>query len=156
MAICVLFLQPPVLIENEFKKELPVLANAIAVGDKRKFLSILFCLKTVVGEDGLPTNQLSNEVMVVGQSFGSKASTVEEVMADPLWAKYLDEGMKRANSKAASNAQKIQKYAILVNDFSEKGGELTPTLKLKRSVVMKKYEDVIEGLYSSTSSGDIA
>jgi len=138
-----------VLIENEFKAELPVLANAMVVGDKRKFLAILLCLKTVMGEDGLPTTKLCDEVVEVGKSFGSNATTVEEVKSDPLWDAYLTEGMKRANAKAISNAQRVQKYAILTNDFTEKGGELTPTLKLKRSVTMQKYADLIDSLYSA-------
>ena len=53
------------------------------------------------------------------------------------------------NTQAAtSSAQCVQKWAILPEDFSEKGGELTPTQKLKRSVVAAKYADVIEGVSS--------
>lgn len=141
---------PPVLIEDQFKSALPALSNAMLVGDKKKFLAILFCLKTVHDQDGLPTSKLAKEVVDIGASFGSKATTVEEVIADPLWKKYLDDGMKRANSQATSNAQKVQKYTILPVDFSEKGGELTPTLKLKRSEVIKKYANVIDNLYAGS------
>ena len=49
----------------------------------------------------------------------------------PLWKKYLDDGMKASNAKTTSNAQVVQKWAILSLDFCEKNGELTPTLKLK-------------------------
>jgi len=122
----------------------------MVVGDKQKFLAVLFCLKTKVGEDGhTPTSILTKDVVEIGESFGSKATTVEEVIADPLWKKYLEDGMKKANAKATSNAQKVQKYAILPLDFTEKGGELTPTLKLKRSVVAEKYANVIAHLYAS-------
>ena len=44
--------------------------------------------------------------------------------------------------------QVIQKYKILPADFSERGGELTPTLKVKRSEVVKKYAQLIEGIYA--------
>jgi long-chain acyl-CoA synthetase len=52
--------------------------------------------------------------------------------------------MKKANSNATSSAQIVQKWAILPYDFSEKNGELTPTLKLKRNVVHENYKHVID------------
>jgi len=52
-----------------------------------------------------------------------------------------------ANSKATSRAQYVQKFTILEKDFSEKDGDLTPTLKLKRSVVAKRHAALIESLY---------
>jgi len=56
--------------------------------------------------------------------------------------------MKQANTKAISNAQKIQKWALISKEFSEKGSELTPTLKLKRKVTAEKYHDVVEAMYA--------
>ncbi|RLN94182.1 hypothetical protein DYB28_009033, partial [Aphanomyces astaci] len=52
------------------------------------------------------------------------------------------------NGRAASRAQHIQKYIILDKDFSIGGDELTATLKLKRRVVMAKYEHAIEAMYA--------
>ena len=71
-----------------------------------------------------------------------------EAAKDPLWTKYLDDGMKAANKKTTSNAQIVQKWKLLPCDFSEKTGELTPTMKLKRSVVAEKYSALIEILYA--------
>ncbi len=42
----------------------------------------------------------------------------------------------------------MQKWSLLERDFSEKGGELTPTLKLKRAVVAKKHAALIDSLYA--------
>ena len=47
-----------------------------------------------------------------------------------------------------SNAEAIKKFAILPIDFTEEGGQLTPTLKLKRNVVMKDFESAVDALYS--------
>ncbi|CAM9161306.1 unnamed protein product [Ectocarpus fasciculatus] len=75
------------------------------------------------------------------------ASTMSAAAKDPLWAKSIDDAMKTANSKTTSNAQIVQKWKMLPVDFSEKAGELTPTLKLKRSVVGEKYAELIDSLY---------
>ncbi len=48
-------------------------------------------------------------------------------------------------------AQLVQKWKWLPADFSEKAGDLTPTLKLKRSVVSEKYGALIESIYEGTS-----
>ncbi len=55
--------------------------------------------------------------------------------------------MDEAN-KAVSHAEAIKKFRILPVDFTEEGGQLTPTLKLKRAVVMKDFEAEVDALYS--------
>ena len=70
-----------------------------------------------------------------------------QAIKDPLWIKYLTDGMKEGNKKTDSNAQIVQKWILLPGDFSEKSGELTPTMKLKRSVVSEKHSDAIEKMY---------
>jgi len=56
-------------------------------------------------------------------------------------------GIDRANQEAVSNATKAQRWTILPQDITVAGGELGPTLKLKRNFFCKKYEDAIEKLY---------
>ena len=46
-----------------------------------------------------------------------------------------------------SRYERIKKVALLENEFSIEGGELTPTLKVKRRVIDQKYRDVIDKLY---------
>jgi long-subunit acyl-CoA synthetase (AMP-forming) len=63
----------------------------------------------------------------------------------------VDDGMKAGNAKATSDAQVVKKWGWLPVDFSERGGDLTPTLKLKRSVVADKYADLIDAIYADSS-----
>lgn len=57
-------------------------------------------------------------------------------------------GLEEANKKALSRAQKVQNYYLMPNDFSIDNGCLTPTLKLKRKVVLQKYKNEIESMYA--------
>lgn len=139
----------PVLIEDAMKEAMPALSNCMVIGDKRKFLSILFCLQVEINvEDGVATNKLTGVALETSKSIGSKAVTTEEAKSCEKWKKYLDDGMAAANGKAISRAQRVAKWALLDTDFTEPGGELTPTLKLKRSVAADKYSTVVEGIYS--------
>ena len=52
-------------------------------------------------------------------------------------------------NKAVSKAESIRKFAILPDDWTEEGGQLTPSLKLKRNVVMREQRDEIAALYPS-------
>ncbi|RHY17442.1 hypothetical protein DYB32_010520, partial [Aphanomyces invadans] len=76
------------------------------------------------------------------------ATTVAEAKACDKVKAYIDKNLKKANGRAASRAQHIQKYEIVDKDFSIGGDELTATLKLKRRVVMAKYEHIIEAMYA--------
>ena len=60
----------------------------------------------------------------------------------------IQNGIDRANRQAVSNAAKVQKWTVLPEDVSIPGGELGPTLKLKRFAFNKKYTNAIERLYA--------
>lgn len=139
---------PPILIEDCVKEELPLLSNVMLIGDARKFLSALFTLRVNPDSEGHPTDKLDAKALTIMAEIGSSAKTVAEAKADEKVKKYLDAGLKRANAKATSRAQNIAKYEVLDVDFSIGGTELTPTLKLKRKVVMQKYADLIEKMYA--------
>eukprot|EP01006_Ploeotia_vitrea_P029918 TRINITY_DN62381_c0_g1_i1.p1 TRINITY_DN62381_c0_g1~~TRINITY_DN62381_c0_g1_i1.p1 ORF type:complete len:506 (+),score=10.07 TRINITY_DN62381_c0_g1_i1:497-2014(+) len=139
---------PPVLIEDEMKSQMLAISNCMVIGDRRKFLTMLISVKCEVDPNTLEsTEKLAADALYVAKQIGSEATTRTEVENDPLWAKYFTDGMKAANKKTTSNAQVVQKYKLLPVDFSEKAGDLTPTLKLKRSVVAEKYSALIESMY---------
>ena len=93
-------------------------------------------------------NQLSKDVTAIGIS-NDLFVKLDVSTASKLMTRYYNfqEGIDRANQKALSNAQKVQKWIILGQDFSVPGGELGPTMKMKRHVVLQKYGDNVEKFY---------
>ncbi|KYN09719.1 Long-chain-fatty-acid--CoA ligase ACSBG2 [Trachymyrmex cornetzi] len=140
----------PYNIEQSILSELPYLSNAMVVGDKRKYLTVLITLKSNMNEEtGAPLDTLTPDVLKWAQSIGSSVKTVTEVISSRDAAIYeeINEAIKRSNIQAISNAQKVQKFEILPHDFSIPTGELGPTLKLKKNVVQKMYADLIDKMY---------
>ena len=69
-------------------------------------------------------------------------------MDDPDLIAAIQAGVDEAN-KAVSKAEAIRKFAIVTDEWTEEGGQLTPSLKLKRSVVMRQSRADVEALYVS-------
>jgi long-chain-fatty-acid--CoA ligase ACSBG len=138
-------------IENLVKGECHAISNTFLVGDKKKFLTMLVSLKTQVNGDGVPCDELAPESLKLMKDLGLKHTLLSDVLAagpDINVVAALQAAVDRANKKAISNAQKVQKFAILPNEFSLPTGELNPTMKLKRNFVLTKYKDMIEKMYS--------
>ncbi|ETE65879.1 Long-chain-fatty-acid--CoA ligase ACSBG1, partial [Ophiophagus hannah] len=117
---------PPIPLEEAVRKELPLISNAVLIGDQKKFLSMLLTLKCSVDPDtSEPTDCLTQEARDFCQKAGSKATRVSEIVQSRDRAVYraVQDGIERVNSRSASNPQRIQKWAILGKDFSISGGE---------------------------------
>ncbi|MEQ2232392.1 Long-chain-fatty-acid--CoA ligase acsbg2 [Ilyodon furcidens] len=146
---------PPIPIEDAVKKAVPLISNAMLIGDKRKFLTMLLTIKCQVNaETADPVDELSPEAVELCRKLGSNATRVSEIAGgrDRAVHAAIQEGINEVNEKATSNAQRVQKWIVLDRDFSVGGGELGPTMKLKRPVVLKMYKDPIENLYKETST----
>ncbi|XP_062819650.1 long-chain-fatty-acid--CoA ligase ACSBG1 [Anolis carolinensis] len=141
---------PPIPIEDAVKKELPLISNAMLVGEQKKFLSMLLTLKCAIDlETSEPTDALTQEARDFCQKVGSQASKVSEIvrMRDQAVFGAIQDGIDRVNACAAANVQRIQKWAVLEKDFSISGGEFGPTMKLKRQAVAEKYKEEIDSFY---------
>jgi len=142
----------PVLIEFNVKRELPIVSQCQVVGDKQKFLSILLTLKTVMDMDTmLPTDTLDVNAISWCRSVGSSANTVHDIIykKDGNVLRAIQQGIEKANKSAISRAHFIQKWSIIPTDFSVPGGELTPSMKIKRPVVTKMYTKTIHAIYAN-------
>lgn len=126
-------------VESTLRSAMSAITRAVAIGDKRKFVSALII--PCVDEDG----KLIGDAATVNP----EVKTAEEAVNDETWKKYLETGIAQANEDAISNAARVKAYRLLTRDFTVDGGELTPTMKVKRKIVVEKYADLIEDMYKS-------
>ena len=122
----------PQPIEALLKRD-PVVAEAMLVGDRRPYVSAVLVPDAATLEQRLAASGIASGGLddLVGR---------EDVRA--LFQAIVDE----ANAELASFEQ-VKRFALLPTQFSIDTGELTPTLKLKRRVVMERWQDAIEGIY---------
>ncbi|MCA9651462.1 MAG: AMP-binding protein [Myxococcales bacterium] len=123
----------PQVIEGKLKG-ISAVSQAVVVGDRRKHLSALLTL------DETKLDQVLRES-------GSSAKTMEDAATDDKVQQWLMKQVDEVN-KDLARVQTIKKIKVLPADLSIEGGELTPTMKVKRKVVNTKYADLIEGFYS--------
>jgi long-chain-fatty-acid--CoA ligase ACSBG len=138
----------PVPIEDEIKKICPIISNILMIGDKRKFNVAVITLKAKGATGESPgTDDLDGEAAALKPS----VTTISQAMQDETFIKTITDAITATNNNTAvvpSNPAKIQKFTILPADFSVETGEMTPTLKTKRSVVDKKHKEVIDRMYA--------
>lgn len=139
----------PLNIEEKLRSKLPFFSYILVIGNERKFLSVLFTLKTKYSSgDSKDSNiLLSDDVVKLLNELGSKSKTTIEIVDDKLFKKYIDGVIKEVNKTAESNVHTIKKWIILPDEFTIDGGELTPTLKVKRQFIENKYKNDIDKLY---------
>lgn len=137
----------PVPIEDAIKKMGPAISNVMMVGDKRKFNVCLVTLKAVGATGEFPGG---DDLLPAAIAEVKTATTkISQACTDPEWIKYIDNVIAKVNKTVPNNASVIGKFSILPADFSSETGELTPTLKLKRSVVEKKWAKLLDAIYES-------
>jgi long-chain acyl-CoA synthetase len=122
---------PPQNLENVFK-EAPFLGPCLIHGDRRKFLSAIFTLD-------------KDEIVSWAKGRGIPGE-LASIAAHADVKKLVGEAVDRANAKLASHEQ-VKRWAVVGDEWSDKTGELTPTLKIKRKVLEERYRTVLEGFY---------
>jgi long-chain acyl-CoA synthetase len=118
----------PQPIENAIKARSAHVSQALVYGDNRPYCVALL----TPSEEALK--------LFGGESQGARIATSEGLRAE------LEKALADINRDLAPY-ETIKKFAVLTTDFTEAAGELTPSLKVKRKVVIDKYRDVIEALY---------
>jgi long-chain acyl-CoA synthetase len=127
----------PQPIENVLKTN-PYIANAVVIGDRRRFVSALV----------VPNFEKLEEIARVRKiPFETRSDLVrnEDVI------RFLKEEIDRATPNLASY-ERIKKIAVLDRDFEIARDEMTPSLKVRRNIVQQKYGSVIDKLYKEDDS----
>ena len=121
----------PANIENDLKQS-RFISQAVMYGDRRPYPVALITLDP--------------EEIVPWASSQGLPEDLDELARHPDVLSLIQNELDRANSHYAQ-VEQIKKFAILDHDLSIEGGELTPTLKVKRAVIHDRYADVFDALY---------
>jgi len=123
----------PSEIENQLKFS-PYIADAVVIGDRRKYLTCLIML------DHETVAQYAQEHNVPFTNFASlcRSTPIQKLISDEVEA---------VNSQFA-RVETIKKFRLIEQILTPEDEELTPTMKLKRSLVGRKYKELIDGMYA--------
>jgi long-chain acyl-CoA synthetase len=111
-----------------------LISQCLVVGDRQPFIAAL----VTIDEEAMPAWKREHGKPV--------DATVADLRADPDLMAEIQEAVDEAN-RAVSKAESIRVFRILAGDFTEANGMLTPSLKVKRTVVAKEYADEIAAIY---------
>jgi long-chain acyl-CoA synthetase len=126
----------PQAIEGKLKANCPYISQVIVHGDKRNFVTALVTL------DEEATMKWAGEHGLTGKAYGDVVQTDD---AKQLLTPYFDQV-----NKTLAKYETVKQFAILPKDLSIDEGELTPSLKVKRKVVEKKYAGLLDKMYEGS------
>lgn len=126
----------PQAIEGKLKATCPYISQVIVHGDRRNFVTALVTL------DEEATMKWANENGLNGKPYS-------EIVMTPEAKKLIDPYFAEVN-KSLAKYESVKQFAILPKDLSVDDGELTPSLKVKRKVVEKKYATVLDKMYEGS------
>jgi long-subunit acyl-CoA synthetase (AMP-forming) len=113
-------------------KQVPLVSQAVAIGDGRKYISALLTLDPEAAKRWAEEHGIQGDLAQVADS--------EELIAE------VQRGVDAANEDLA-RVEQVKRFVVLPTDWEPGGDELTPTMKLKRKPIAQKYADQIEALY---------
>jgi hypothetical protein len=125
----------PAVLEDRLRAH-PLVSQCMVVGDQKPFIACLVTLDPSRCPAG-------------SRARASRRPRRRDLVEDPDLRAEIQKAVDDAN-KAVSKAEAIRKFEILAEDWTEEGGQMTPTLKLKRGVVMKQYAGDVERLYAAS------
>ena len=113
-------------------KALPLVSEAVVIGERRKFLSAVLTLNPDTAAQFAAENGIEGQVL----------------HENPLVIAEIQRGVDEQVNPQFARVENVRKFAILPRNLTVEHGELTPTLKIKRRVVYDHFEDEIESMYA--------
>lgn len=126
----------PQPIENALKTD-RFIAQVMVIGDRRHFISALIVPQADVLEPWAAEKFIEGDL--------------ESLCSNPVVRSHF-EAILEAKMASFSRYERIKKFTLISDEFSQENDELTPTLKLKRRVLLAKYAEVIDRLYATTGN----
>ena len=120
-------------------KQSPLIAEAVLLGDRRKYAAALIVPDFAV---------LERRLKDLGRPYGTREELVTRADVVALYQEIVD-----AMNRELSQYERVKRIAVLPREFTIDSGELTPTLKVKRKVVETKYAQVIDAMYAEPKRG---
>jgi long-chain acyl-CoA synthetase len=127
----------PQPIENKVKNSVLV-AQVALVGDKHKFISAIISPNFVALES-------------LAQRQGITAGSRAELVSDSRIVAIYSEIVRTVNGSLA-NFETIKRFRVVADEWSQESGELTPSMKLKRRVILSKYAEVVAAFYADEAT----
>jgi long-chain acyl-CoA synthetase len=124
----------PAVIEDRIAAH-PLVGQAMVVGDGKSYIAALITIEADYFAYWKTTN---------GKP---EAASVADLVDDPQLNAEIQTAIDDGN-KAVSKAESVRRFRILTAEFSPESGHLTPSLKLKRSVIMKDFAADVDALYT--------
>ena len=121
----------PAALEDRIRAH-PLVDQCLVVGDGRPFIAALVTL--------------DREALPAWAERHDKPTDVRRLVDDPDLNAEIERAVEEAN-RSVSKAESIRKFRVLADEWTEEGGQLTPSLKLKRNVVMREARDEVAALY---------
>jgi long-chain acyl-CoA synthetase len=128
----------PQPIENEIKLD-KYISQAIVFGDRKPYLVALL-------------NPNIERIIDLAREKNITYIDIEELVNNKLIKELFEKRLAAINDQYPSY-KTIKYFAIIPREFSIEGGELTPTLKMKRKVIYEKYKEIVDDLYITNGNG---
>jgi long-chain acyl-CoA synthetase len=122
----------PANLEAEIKQH-PLVSQCVVIGDRRPYLVALITLDPEEAAKYAAEHGLGDDLAALAENAELRAS--------------ISAHLEQINKKFA-RVEQVKKFEILPRDLSQEGGELTPTMKVKRNVVAEKYSSEVDALYA--------
>jgi long-chain acyl-CoA synthetase len=135
----------PAVLEDRLRAH-PLIGQCLVVGDGKPFIAAL----VTIDREALPGWRRRNDKPEGPSGDVEGGDSAADLVDDPELRGEIAAAVEEAN-RAVSRAEQIRKFQILPGDFTEESGELTPTLKVKRAVVMQRYADDVAALYAGVT-----